>query len=74
MSKVFKISALLLPVLLLCLAVPCRAAQEDSTGVRFIPMKYERLPDLNIPRAGHQVFVADGELVVAGGHTEGFVR
>lgn len=74
MSKVFKISALLLPVLLLCLAVPCRAVQEDSTRVRFIPMKYERLPDLNIPRAGHQVFVADGEPVVVGGHTEGFVR
>lgn len=74
MSRIFKISVLLLPVLLLCRAEPCRAAQEDSTRVRFIPMKCEWLPDLNIPRAGHQLFVANGELVAVGGHTEGFVR
>ncbi|MBO4574992.1 MAG: helix-turn-helix transcriptional regulator [Bacteroidales bacterium] len=33
----------------------------------------ERLPDLNIPRAGHNVFYANGELTVVGGHTSGFV-
>ena len=33
----------------------------------------QRLPDLNIPREGHAVFCAGGELVVAGGHTNGFV-
>ena len=33
----------------------------------------ERLPDLNVPRAGHQLFFINGELVVAGGHTNGFV-
>ena len=32
-----------------------------------------RLPDLNLPRATHSVFVAGGELVVVGGHTSGFV-
>ena len=32
-----------------------------------------RLPDMNIPRAGHNVFYANGELTVAGGHTSGFV-
>lgn len=74
MRNIFKISLLLLPVLLIHLAAPCRAAQGDSARVRFIPMKWERLPDLNLPRAGHQVFVAGGELVAAGGHTEGFVR
>ena len=60
--------------ILLLQPVPCKAASGDSTRVRFIPMKCERLPDLNIPRAGHQVLVAGGELVVVGGHTEGFVR
>ena len=33
----------------------------------------QRLPDLNIPREGHAVFCAGGELMVAGGHTNGFV-
>ena len=32
-----------------------------------------RLPDMNLPRAGHTVFYADGELTVVGGHTSGFV-
>lgn len=38
-----------------------------------VKMKVERLPDLNMPRAGHSVFYADGELTVVGGHTSGFV-
>ena len=33
----------------------------------------ERLPDLNIPRADHSVFVVGGEPTVVGGHTDGFV-
>lgn len=33
----------------------------------------QRLADLNIPRANHSVFFAGGKLVVAGGHTSGFV-
>lgn len=36
-------------------------------------MKVERLPDLNIPRAGHEVLAVGGEYVVFGGHTNGFV-
>ena len=32
----------------------------------------ERLPDLIMPRAGHSMFYADGELTVVGGHTTGF--
>ena len=31
------------------------------------------MPDLNISRAGHALFYANGELTVAGGHTNGFV-
>ena len=37
------------------------------------PLQVERLPDLNTPRLGHTVFCAGGEVVVAGGHTSGFV-
>lgn len=32
-----------------------------------------RLPDMNLPRAAHNVFYVDGELTVMGGHTLGFV-
>lgn len=32
----------------------------------------ERLPELNIPRAGHNMFYAGDELTVVGGHTIGF--
>ena len=38
--------------------------------VHIIP---EPLPDLNTPREGHAVFCVGGELMVAGGHTNGFV-
>ena len=33
----------------------------------------ERLPDMNVPRAGHNVFYTNGELTVVGGHTSGYV-
>lgn len=36
-------------------------------------LQVERLPDLNIPRASHCIFYANGELTVVGGHTSGFV-
>lgn len=38
-----------------------------------VKMRVERLPDLNIPRAGHSSLLVDGELMVIGGHTSGFV-
>ena len=38
--------------------------------VRMVP---ERLPDLTVPRSGHCIFYANGELTVAGGHTTNFV-
>ena len=36
-------------------------------------LEAERMPDLNLPRAGHNVFYAGDELTVVGGHTSGFV-
>ena len=41
----------------------------------FVQKKIEavRLPDMNLPRASHSVFYANGELTVVGGHTLGFV-
>ena len=38
-----------------------------------VKIEAERLPDMSIPRAGHNVFYANGELTVVGGHTSGFV-
>lgn len=51
------------------------AEQTDSFafGCPFIKVETECLPDMNIPRAGHETFFVNGELVVAGGHTNGFV-
>jgi len=48
------------------------AAEAETAPFR--PMRWEKLPDLSIPRAGHQLLLAGGELVVVGGHTEGFIR
>lgn len=36
-------------------------------------LEAERLPDMNLPRAGYNVFYANGELTVVGGHTSGYV-
>ena len=57
------------------------AQQQEACPV--IKLETERLPGLNIPRAGHALFYArsaegrlqgkNGELTVAGGHTNGFV-
>lgn len=38
-----------------------------------VKLQLEQLPDLNIRRASHTTFFVNGELVVAGGHTSGFV-
>ena len=61
---------LLLPLLL---AGNVLFAAEAETAP-FRPMHWEKLPDLSIPRAGHQLLLAGSELVVVGGHTEGFIR
>ena len=38
--------------------------------MRIVP---ERLPDMTMPRCGHGIFYANGELTVTGGHTTHFV-
>ena len=45
----------------------------NDSPVPLIHLGVKQLPDLNIPRALHQVFMANGEYVVAGGHTNGFI-
>ena len=57
-------------LLLACAALPVTAQQQVCPVVE---MEVEQLPDLNIPRAGHALFYVNGELTVAGGHTNGFV-
>lgn len=42
-------------------------------AVSFIKVQSEQLPDMNIPRYGHNLFYLNGEPVVIGGHTSGFV-
>ncbi|MBR1416024.1 MAG: hypothetical protein IJ570_09225, partial [Prevotella sp.] len=56
--------------LLLLTAILPAVAQQTCPVIRIVP---ERLPDLNVPRSGHSIFFANGELTVAGGHTTGFV-
>ena len=46
-------------------------AKEDACPVDRI--EPERLPDLNIPRSGHNVFCINDEVIVTGGHTSGFI-
>ncbi len=38
-----------------------------------VRMAPERLPSMNMPRSGHNIFYANGELTVTGGHTTNFV-
>ena len=49
------------------------AQQPDTLSCKTMRIDTEQLPDLNIPRYGHCVFFAGGELTVIGGHTTGFV-
>ncbi len=67
-----KLTRLLLLLSLAGITPP--AARAAAPAAPFLPMKWERLPDMNIARAGHQVFVAGDDLVAVGGHAEGFVR
>ena len=38
-----------------------------------VRIEVESLPDLNIPRAGHNAICVNGEYVVIGGHAKGFI-
>lgn len=61
-------------IIALLLSVGARAATDSvKSACPVVKIEVERLPDLNIPRAGHYTFYAGGELTVTGGHTNGFV-
>ena len=57
----------------LLLAVSAAGAVKHGQSCPMQRMQVDRLPRLNIPRIGHSVFCINGEVVVVGGHTSGFV-
>lgn len=59
--------------LMLLLPIVATAGDSVMTTCPEAKLEVERLADLNIPRAGHELFCVNGEMVVAGGHTDGFV-
>ena len=62
------------PVIICCLlAMLSITAWADNGSCPVIRMEAERLPDMNIPRYGFNVFCQNGEPIVIGGHTSGFV-
>ena len=56
--------------LLLFLLLPLTVWASTCREVKLQP---QQLPDLNIPRVGHSVFIVNGEPMVVGGHTTSFV-
>ncbi len=62
-----------LPILLLAILCTSPFTLAQSGKCPTVKIKAERLPDLNIPRSGHSLFIAGGELTVVGGHTTGFL-
>ena len=58
-------------VLLLCPASTLPTTAQQSCPM--VAVQMERLPDLNVSRAGHSVMTVNGEVTVFGGHTTGFV-
>jgi len=65
------LAALLLIVTSCCVHVS--ASGEKVMLVKGVKIDVERLPDLNVPRSGHSMLCLNGEYVVFGGHTTGFV-
>lgn len=68
------------PIITLLMALSVKslslmAQTQDHTPQNYPQVKIdvEHLPDLNTPRAGHHTLYIDGELMVFGGHTSGFV-
>lgn len=48
-------------------------ARRAGNDGKCIQMTVERLPDLNVPRNAHAAALVNGELMVIGGHTTGFI-
>ena len=54
---------------------PCATGEDPVAGpdgTMWQPMSVERLPDLNVSRGGHRTLVIGDEIVLLGGHTDGF--
>ena len=68
-----KLKLFLYSLLLLLPAWAMAANDSLKTLCPEVKLQMEQLPDLNIPRSSHSTFFVNGELVVAGGHTNGFV-
>ena len=54
-----------------CIPVGIAAGDEEVNRI-WHPLTVERLPDLNTPRGSHRTVVFGDEIVVLGGHTDGF--
>ena len=52
---------------------PAEPVKSPAGACPLVKLKADSLPPLNTARAGHRLFYANGELTVAGGHTNGFV-
>ena len=63
----------LLLLLLCAFSVVLPARDRDGGGCPVVRIVPERLPDMTMPRSGHNIFYAGGELTVVGGHTTNFV-
>ena len=63
----------LIYIMVQVLSLSFAVAAEPMVSCPMVKINLERLSDLNIPRSGHTLFCAGGEMVVAGGHTSGFV-
>ena len=68
-----KLKLFLCSLMLLLPAWAMAANDSLKTSCPEVKLQMEQLPDLNIPRSSHSTFFVNGELVVAGGHTNGFV-
>ena len=62
-----------LAYLLLWLTLTATAQTKSRHQCPMVKIQPERLPDLPMARASHATFCSNGEIVVVGGHTDGFV-
>ena len=78
MKAITDLARLFLTATLLAICHPIRmsAAPPDKGATGTCPLVWidvERLPSLNTPRVGHSTLYINDELMVVGGHTNGFV-
>ena len=64
---------ILTTTLLISMLVASSWAQTAKNVCPVVHIVPERLPDMTMPRSGHNAFYVNGELTVVGGHTTNFV-